>query len=179
MEKKKKKKLGLTEWLFELGHDYSLMHSAGITGSSFIAFDHVTCKYYSAPEKEIVGKDLDYYMNYLRWEFDQFEEVTKEIEKEVKAKTKAGNETIKKVKEKVIVGIENKFPPTPENIKKKKDELISAAVSEANGSQIDIKAIQAKVTPRLSDHEKIVKATERSRMSDLDRLAQDLGRQIG
>lgn len=175
---KKKIKLSLVEWLFEKGHDYSLMHSAGVHGGGLIAFDHVDCKYYIAPEVEITGKAFENLLNYLRWEFDQFEEVTKEVEKEVEAKTKSGNTTTKKVKEKIVVGIENKNPPTPENIKKMKTKLLTEAIEASKGQPIDQAKILARVIPRLSDHEKVVAATAHNRVSSLDRLAADLKRQL-
>lgn len=169
-----KLKLSLTEWLSSIGHDYSLMHSAGIFGGATIALDLVDCKYYDAPEKEITGDRLLELLNYLRWDFDQFENVYKEVEKEVEVKTKSGNTTIKKEVEKVQVGIENKFPATPENILKKRKELLAEAIDSAKDGNIDKNKVLARAIPRLADHEKIVAATAHKRVSDVDQLANRL-----
>ena len=171
MKKEKAKKLSLTEWLFEIKHNYSLMHSAGVLGGALIAFDHEDCEYYIAPGVKLQGEQLNELLNYLRWDFDNFQPVTKEIEKEVEEKTKSGNITLKKIKEEVVIGIENKFPATPENIKKMKSKVMAEALESSESGIVDRSKIVLKVVPRLSDHEKILQATAHKRSSDVDQLA--------
>lgn len=157
MEQKRRNTSDLYEWLRLRGHAYSILHAAGVAGDAQIAFDHVDCQYYTAVETTLSKKQFEQLQPYLRWKFDQIEAETKEVEKEVEYTTKAGNKSKKKVKEQVKTGnFVNKFPPTPENIRKKRIELrAEMAESMKEYDEKEIQRVMATTIPRVVDHEHV------------------------
>lgn len=164
----------LYEWLRLNGHNYSILHSAGVGGQNFkVAFSHKDCKYYIAPEVEIAEARFKAIMPYLRWNFDQIEEITEEREVEVEAVTKSGNPTTKKVKEQVGTGkYRNAFPPTTQNIIRKRNELKAEMMSnKSDAGPSDFNSINIKTVPRLVDHERIEAIKAKQGYADIERIA--------
>lgn len=91
------------------------------------------------------------FLPYLRWEFSQLEPLTRKEENEVTVREGDKNVT-KKVKKDVQVldgfgkpVMVDKFPPTTENIEKKRQELMQEAVKE--GKAPNIKEIYQRTSP--------------------------------
>lgn len=168
METKRK---DLLTWFFDEGHTYSLFQSSGVLGGSLIGLSHKDLEYYIAADKKLDKEQLNELMQYLRWDFDSFEEVYKEVEKEVEEKSAKGNKVTKKVKEKVLVGIENKCAPTTENMKKKKVEILSSLQNPE-----DYKNLFSKILPRIVDHEIISNRMKSKDLTNLHNLAERIAR---
>lgn len=104
-------------------------------------------KYYGGVGSKELDRDIfeKKILPYLRWDYDQLEEevlVTERPDEKgamVSVPLKTGR-------------IISKFPPTPENIKAKRDEYIKAALT--NGEQPDLKKLYNKTSPnRLLNNE--------------------------
>lgn len=147
----------LYEWLRLDGHNYSLLSSAMVVGGKDLAFSHKDCKYYVSARKECSAEMFAEFRPYLRWEFDQIEAVTEEIEVEEEYTTKSGNTSTKKVKKSVPTGdFINKFPPTTENILAKKREVLEELyASESAPTPEQVAKAISRIIPRLGDHERM------------------------
>lgn len=99
------------------------------------------------------------FLPYLRWKFDQFVEQEKFVEVEVEVEDAKGNKKFEKQRKLVGKETVNKFPCTPKNILKKRQELIIAATSE--GDLLDIQAIRKETSPtQLISSDEVLAATK-------------------
>lgn len=177
LNEKKREIRDLFEWLRLNGHEYSILQAAGVMSGKQIAFSHKDCKYYVAPEVEIAAEKFKAeLLPYLRWSFEKIVPEVKEVEVEEEYTTKAGNKSKRKVKKEERTGnFINEFPPTTENIIKKRNEIRSKLYdSDVAVSEEDIKAELLKTIPRLSDHERIEAIKQAKGSGEIDRLAHRL-----
>lgn len=170
----------LLEWLRLTGHNYSILSSYHVLSGKELAFSHKDCKFYVAARTEVDERMLNEFAPYLRWEFDLIEPEMEEIEEEVEAKTAKGNKTIKKVKKLVPTGRHiNKFPPTTENILKKKNEILAEIYNEEiNPSQDVVAKALRLIVPRLVDHESVTALVNSKGKSQDDRIQTKFARTL-
>jgi len=98
-----------------------------------------TNQYWAAPGKEMTAKRLEEFLPYLSWDYDQIEEQTEFVE----ATGKDGKKKLEKVGTGIAI---NAFPPSPDNIAKKRQELIEEAVK--GSKEINYVELYAKTSPR-------------------------------
>lgn len=129
-------------------------------------------RYWSNPGVEMSPERLESVLPYLRWKYDDFSDET--VEKSIEVSDEDGKE--RTITQAISTGRKiNKFPPTPENIAKKRTELASNLFDDS-AEALDKDAIITLTTPHTLEETERFKAKLRQDTTAEDRWARRINK---